>query len=310
MKHLPNKIRDLLEMIRFSHTIFALPFALLAALIAWNTPAADGSMFAFRLQDLVGILACMVAARSAAMAFNRLVDRHLDAQNPRTRNRHLPSGALTVPAVAWFTIISCLAFVLGTLLFLPNRLPLLLSLPVLGVLLMYSYTKRFTWLSHAWLGFALMLAPVATWIAVRGGAVTVDLTDMMPAFVLGFSVLFWVTGFDIIYACQDYEFDRQAKLKSLPAAVGVTAALRVAAVCHFVMIALLVSLPTVSQRFGLETGLGGIYLAGIAVVALLLVYEHLLVRPSDLTRVNIAFFNVNAAVSFGLLVVGAIDLFV
>ncbi len=310
MKHLPNKIRDLLEMIRFSHTIFALPFALLAALIAWNTPAADGSMFAFRLQDLVGILACMVAARSAAMAFNRLVDRHLDAQNPRTRNRHLPSGALTVPAVAWFTIISCLAFVLGTLLFLPNRLPLLLSLPVLGVLLMYSYTKRFTWLSHAWLGFALMLAPVATWIAVRGGAVTVDLTDMMPAFVLGFSVLFWVTGFDIIYACQDYEFDRQAKLKSLPAAVGVTAALRVAAVCHFVMIALLVSLPTVSQRFGLETGLGGIYLAGIAVVALLLVYEHLLVRPSDLTRVNIAFFNVNAAVSFGLLVVGAIDVFV
>ncbi len=310
MKHLPNKIRDLLEMIRFSHTIFALPFALLAALIAWNTPAADGSMFAFRLQDLVGILACMVAARSAAMAFNRLVDRHLDAQNPRTRNRHLPSGALTVPAVAWFTVISCLAFVLGTLLFLPNRLPLLLSLPVLGVLLMYSYTKRFTWLSHAWLGFALMLAPVATWIAVRGGAVTVDLTDMMPAFVLGFSVLFWVTGFDIIYACQDYEFDRQAKLKSLPAAVGVTAALRVAAVCHFVMIALLVSLPTVSQRFGLETGLGGIYLAGIAVVALLLVYEHLLVRPSDLTRVNIAFFNVNAAVSFGLLVVGAIDVFV
>ncbi len=310
MKHLPNKIRDLLEMIRFSHTIFALPFALLAALIAWNTPAADGSMFAFRLQDLVGILACMVAARSAAMAFNRLVDRHLDAQNPRTRNRHLPSGALTVPAVAWFTIISCLAFVLGTLLFLPNRLPLLLSLPVLGVLLMYSYTKRFTWLSHAWLGFALMLAPVATWIAVRGGAVTVDLTDMMPAFVLGFSVLFWVTGFDIIYACQDYEFDRQAKLKSLPAAVGVTAALRVAAVCHFVMIAVLVSLPTVSQRFGLETGLGGIYLAGIAVVALLLVYEHLLVRPSDLTRVNIAFFNVNAAVSFGLLVVGAIDVFV
>ncbi len=310
MKHLPNKIRDLLEMIRFSHTIFALPFALLAALIAWNTPAADGSMFAFRLQDLVGILACMVAARSAAMAFNRLVDRHLDAKNPRTRNRHLPSGALTVPAVAWFTIISCLAFVLGTLLFLPNRLPLLLSLPVLGVLLMYSYTKRFTWLSHAWLGFALMLAPVATWIAVRGGAVTVDLTDMMPAFVLGFSVLFWVTGFDIIYACQDYEFDRQAKLKSLPAAVGVTAALRVAAVCHFVMIALLVSLPTVSQRFGLETGLGGIYLAGIAVVALLLVYEHLLVRPSDLTRVNIAFFNVNAAVSFGLLVVGAIDVFV
>ncbi len=310
MKHLPNKIRDLLEMIRFSHTIFALPFALLAALIAWNTPAADGSMFAFRLQDLVGILACMVAARSAAMAFNRLVDRHLDAKNPRTRNRHLPSGALTVPAVAWFTVISCLAFVLGTLLFLPNRLPLLLSLPVLGVLLMYSYTKRFTWLSHAWLGFALMLAPVATWIAVRGGAVTVDLTDMMPAFVLGFSVLFWVTGFDIIYACQDYEFDRQAKLKSLPAAVGVTAALRVAAVCHFVMIALLVSLPTVSQRFGLETGLGGIYLAGIAVVALLLVYEHLLVRPSDLTRVNIAFFNVNAAVSFGLLVVGAIDVFV
>ncbi len=310
MKHLPNKIRDLLEMIRFSHTIFALPFALLAALIAWNTPAADGSMFAFRLQDLVGILACMVAARSAAMAFNRLVDRHLDAKNPRTRNRHLPSGALTVPAVAWFTIISCLAFVLGTLLFLPNRLPLLLSLPVLGVLLMYSYTKRFTWLSHAWLGFALMLAPVATWIAVRGGAVTVDLTDMMPAFVLGFSVLFWVTGFDIIYACQDYEFDRQAKLKSLPAAVGVTAALRVAAVCHFVMIALLVSLPTVSQRFGLETGLGGIYLADIAVVALLLVYEHLLVRPSDLTRVNIAFFNVNAAVSFGLLVVGAIDVFV
>jgi 4-hydroxybenzoate polyprenyltransferase len=299
-------IRHLLAMIRFSHTIFALPFALLAAVMAWTTPVPAGVAgdVSFHWPHLLGILICMVGARSAAMAFNRLVDRQIDAANPRTQTRHIPAGLLSLPTVILFTLVSSAVFFAGTLLFLPNWLPMVLSVPVLLFLLGYSYTKRFTSLAHFWLGIALMLAPVCAWIAVRGEVVIAHPRDLLPAIVLGLAVLAWVSGFDIIYACQDADFDRQAKLRSVPARLGVAGALRLAAACHFVTVILFAALPLLCP----EIGLGWIYGSGVVAVALLLLYEHLLVKPGDLSRVNIAFFNVNAIVSLGLFVVGTLDL--
>ncbi len=297
-------IRHLLEMIRFSHTLFALPFALLAAIMAWTTPANGDGPPPFRWQHLLGILICMVGARSAAMAFNRLADRRIDGENPRTKMRHLPAGTLSLASVIAFTLASSLIFIAGTLLFLPNWLPLALAVPVLLFLMGYSYAKRFTSLAHFWLGTALMLAPVSAWIAIRGEVLLASPADIVPALMLGAAVLAWVSGFDIIYACQDADFDRQAKLRSVPATLGVAGALRLAAACHLATLVLLAALPFVCP----QVSLGWIYGAGVAAVAMLLVYEHALVRPSDLTRVNAAFFNVNVIISIGLLVVGAIDL--
>jgi 4-hydroxybenzoate polyprenyltransferase len=297
-------IRHLLEMIRFSHTLFALPFALLAAIMAWTTPVSGDGPPPFHWQHLLGILVCMVGARSAAMAFNRLADRRIDGENPRTKLRHLPAGTLSLANVIAFTAGSSLIFLAGTLLFLPNWLPLALALPVLLFLLGYSYAKRFTSLAHFWLGTSLMLAPVSAWIAIRGEVLLADPADLVPALMLGAAVLAWVSGFDIIYACQDADFDRQAKLRSVPATLGVSGALRLAAACHFVTLVLLAALPFVCPQLPF----GWIYGAGVAAVAVLLVYEHALVRPNDLTRVNAAFFNVNVIISIGLLVVGAIDL--
>lgn len=304
-------IRHLLEMIRFSHTIFALPFALLAAAMAWLTPVvtAEGTThIGFHWRHLAGILICMVAARSAAMAFNRLADRKLDAENPRTKNRHIPAGVLSVASVFAFTIVVSLAFVAGTLLFWPNWLPLALSLPVLGFLLAYSYTKRFTSLAHFWLGGALMLAPISAWIALRGQIVLATPADLLPAAVLGLAVLLWVAGFDIIYACQDVEYDVGARLKSVPARLGVAGALRLAALCHLGMLIALAALPFSHLAGGPRLDFGWIYWTGLAGVSVLLVYEHALVRPDDLTRINAAFFQVNAVVSLGLFLVGTADL--
>ncbi len=296
------RLRHILEMIRFSHTLFALPFALLAAVMAWCLPAAETVSAARRWQEFAGIVLCMVMARSAAMAFNRIADWRIDADNPRTKMRHIPAGILTLSSVTAFAAASSLGFVLSTLVFLPNRLPVYLSVPVLVFLLGYSFTKRFTAAAHFWLGAALMLAPVSAWIAIRGAEVAADPADLLPAVVLGGAVLLWVAGFDIIYACQDVEFDRQAGLHSVPVWLGVPRSLRLAAVCHLGMILLLAGLPVVYPA------LGWIYAAGIAAVAVLLAYEHWLVRPDDLTRVNVAFFNVNAVVSLGLFVVGSLDL--
>ena len=330
-------LRRLLSLIRFSHTLFALPFALLAAMMAWNTdgwlekwvhmvmellgrgycqsglkqlglaspvPAAatPTPVSASPWHELVGILFCMVFARSAAMAFNRLADRKIDAANPRTAGRHLATGELSVPTVAVFALACCLGFVASTVWFLPNWLPLCLSVPVLAFLLGYSYTKRFTATSHFWLGTALALSPVAAWIAVRGEAVLLDPLDVLPAIVLGLAVLTWVAGFDIIYACQDVEFDRQAKLSSIPARLGVRTSLHLAAACHLAMILALVALCFVYPAFDI------VFWCSIAVVAVFLSYEHFLVRPDDLTRVNIAFFHVNAIISIGLFVAGTLDL--
>jgi 4-hydroxybenzoate polyprenyltransferase len=286
------RIRDYLELVKFSHTLFALPFALLGAALAAYDPAG----WRGRLQDVLGILLCMATARSAAMAFNRLADRHLDAQNPRTASRHLPTGRLGVAAVAVFTASCAGGFVASTLLFLPNRWPLYLSVPVLLWLLGYSYTKRFTSLSHFWLGASLSVAPVAAWIALRGDV-------QWPPVLLALAVLLWVAGFDIIYACQDVDFDRATGLYSVPKRLGVPRALRLAGLCHALMIVPLVGL-------GLIYPLGTIYFLGVAAVAGLLIYEHALVRPDNLTRVNVAFFQVNAVISVGLLVASVIDLVV
>ena len=197
-----TRIRHLLEMIRFSHTLFALPFALLAAGMAWWRNWAEG--VSFRWQELVGIVLCMVFARSAAMAFNRWADWRLDADNPRTAGRHLPAKILNRQTVVLFTIVCAIGFIASTLLFLPNALPLYLSVPVLLFLCGYSYAKRFTAFCHYWLSAALMLSPLAAWIAVRGELA-------WPPALLGLVVFFWVGGFDIIYACQDAEFDRASE---------------------------------------------------------------------------------------------------
>jgi 4-hydroxybenzoate polyprenyltransferase len=302
------KTRQILEMIRFSHTVFALPFALLAGVMAWLVPAANGQTVTFRYRDLLGIVVCMVCARSAAMAFNRMADRRIDAENPRTHSRHLPAGALTFRSVMVFTLLAAGGFVAGTLLFLPNILPMILSLPVMLFLMSYSYAKRFTALAHFWLGVALMLAPIAAWIAVRGHLVLENPLDLLPACTLGLAVLMWVAGFDIIYACQDVDFDAHARLYSVPVHLGVPRALRVAAACHLAMVVALAVLPFTHLVGGPELGLGWIYWAGVTAVGLLLFYEHAIVRPDDLTRVNIAFFNVNAIVSIGLFVIVSLDL--
>jgi 4-hydroxybenzoate polyprenyltransferase len=332
-------IRHFLELIRFSHTIFALPFALLAAMMAWRLPDVDprfptpnaemrenveqlsgkrnATVFAnwpevwqkydrsgFRWRELIAIVLCMGFARSAAMAFNRLADRRIDAANPRTKSRHLPRGDLSVSSVAMFAAACSVAFVASTTFFLPNWLPLALALPLLMFLLGYSFAKRFTALAHFWLGAALALSPMAAWIAIRGEQVIIYPADIFPAVILGAAVLTWVAGFDIIYACQDYDADRRAKLHSIPIRLGIQGALYLAAACHLLTIVLLACLPLAYPYFG------WIYWAGVTAVAVLLIYEHLLVRPDDLSRVNAAFFNVNAVISLGLFAVGTLDLLV
>lgn len=325
-------IKHLLSLIRFSHTLFALPFALLAACMAcqssWHALSEHHSLYGLTLEyagrepdldalalvrsqftftlgkRLLGILLCMVFARSTAMAFNRLVDRRIDAANPRTAGRHLPAGILSVTQVSTFTLLSATGFIASTLLFLPNWLPFALSVPVLAWLCGYSYAKRFTSLAHYWLGVALGLSPVAAWIAIRGEVVLADPTDLLPAAVLGAAVLAWVGGFDVLYACQDFDYDQSAGLHSIPAKLGLRGALRLAAASHAVAVVLLALVPAVYPPFGV------VWYVGVLAVGALLVYEHWLVRPDDLDRVNLAFFHVNAVISVGLLAVGVADLVV
>jgi len=262
------------RMIKFSHSVFALPFAfsgaLLAAAGAGITPAQIG-----------WIALAMVGARSAAMGFNRLVDRHLDAANPRTQNRELPQGAVSPQAVGLFVVLSALVLVLAA--HQLNSLCLYLSPLVLAVLLFYSLTKRFTWASHLVLGLSLGGAPLGAWIAVTGGVALVPL-------LLCLGVLVWVAGFDIIYACQDRAFDIRAGLHSIPVRFGTARALSMARALHLLFVVLLVLV-------GRTAGLSLLYWLGVAVVAGLLVYEHRLVRADDLSRLSTAFMTVNSAVS-------------
>ena len=280
-------LSDYLRLVRFSHSIFALPFALQGAwLAAGGVPG---------LRDLGLILVCAVAARTAAMGFNRLADRELDAHNPRTSGRELPAGVLSAGGVAGMVLAASVLFVLGA--FLLGPLCGWLSLPVLAVLLGYSYAKRFTWLAHGILGLALGLAPLGAWLAITR---TLDGPLATPLLLAG-AVLTWVAGFDLIYSCQDAAHDARAGLRSVPARFGVPAALTASRVLHAATIALLLGV-------GLSAGLGWIYWATVALAAALLVWEHGLVAPDDLSRVDLAFFTLNGWVGVGLFLGVALDL--
>jgi 4-hydroxybenzoate polyprenyltransferase len=262
-----------LEMIKWEHSIFALPFALAGAMLAaagWPD-----------VRKVFWIVVCMVTARSAAMAFNRWADARLDAANPRTAGRAIPAGMLSRRFVGGFTVVMSLAFILAAAQL--NRETLFLSPVALAVLLLYSYTKRFTRWSHLVLGLALGIAPAAAWIAIRG--------SLDPRIVvLTAAVLFWVGGFDVLYACQDMAHDREAGLKSIPGTWGIAAAFWIARLMHLAMLALLCWL---LQLFGLNA----IAWVGVAAVAILLLYEHLIISPTDLRRLNAAFFTMNGIIS-------------
>ena len=294
-------LRTYLELVRFSHTVFALPFAIMATLIALKFQADSGPAIHWP-RALAGILLCMVTARTAAMAFNRLVDRTIDAENPRTAGRHLPRGAVGVGEVLLLVVAASGGFIASTLLFLPNWLPLALSAPVLAWLLGYSFAKRFTMLAHVWLGVALGLAPVAAWIAIRGTVLIEQPADILPAAILGVAVTLWVAGFDVIYACQDAQFDAGHGLQSIPARLGVPRALDLAKWLHAATVLVLATLPLAVPE------LGAIYWVAIAAIVALLAWEHALVRPDDLSRVNDAFFTANAVIGLVLLAAIAADL--
>ena len=266
-------VRHFLDAIKFEHTVFALPFAYVAMVLA-----ADGWP---GWRTLLWVTLAMAGARTLAMAVNRLADRFIDAANPRTARRHLPAGLLTPAQVAGAAVAA------GALLLLSAYMlnPLCLALAPLAVLFLvgYSYTKRFTWLSHWILGFTDGIAAAGGWIAVRA-------TFDPPVFVLWFALTVWIAGFDLIYACQDVEFDRRTGLHSVPARFGIPAALATARACHVLTIAAFALL-------GWMMGLGWLYWLGVAVVAGLLVYEHSLVSPGDLSRLDVAFFNVNGYIA-------------
>jgi len=268
-----RSLRVTLDMIKWEHSIFALPFALAGAMLG------AGGLPTWR--QLGWILVAMVAARSAAMAFNRLVDEPLDAANPRTRARALPAGLLSRQFVVGFVVLSCAVFVLAAAEL--NRLALVLSPVALAILLLYSYTKRFTRWSHLVLGFADGISAPAGWIAVRG---SLDWRIV----ILAAAVTFWVGGFDVLYACQDYDFDREAGLHSIPRFIGIRGALWVSRAFHLLMIGLLLWLV-----FALH--LGALAVVGVAIVAALLAYEHSLVSHHDLSRLNAAFFTMNGVIS-------------
>jgi 4-hydroxybenzoate polyprenyltransferase len=271
-----SRIRTVLEMIKFEHSVFALPFALVGALLAAR---AAGGLPAWR--QILWIVLAMVGARSAAMTMNRIADIEFDGRNPRTANRALPTGTLSV-AFAWtFTILSSVLLVVAA--WQLNPLVLKLSPVVLAVLFLYSYTKRFTPLSHLVLGFCLGISPAAAWIAIRG---SLDWRML----ILCAAVTLWVGGFDVLYACQDVDFDRAEGLHSIPKKFGIAVALRIARAMHVLMVALLVWL-------ALSFHLAWPAWAGIGVVAALLAYEHSLVTPNDLSKMNAAFFAVNGYIS-------------
>ncbi len=281
-----SNIKTTLEMIKWEHSVFALPFAMCGAMLA------AGGMPSFA--QLGWIVLCMVSARSAAMAFNRLADAQIDAANPRTATRAIPAGSLSQKFVALFVMASCGVFVLaaGQL----NRLALALSPVALGVVLLYSFTKRFTRWSHLVLGLALGVAPAAAWIAVRG--------SLDPRIlVLTAAVTFWVGGFDVLYACQDIHFDRSHGLYSVPQAYGVKGAMYFARALHLLMLFLLVG-------FVVAFGLGKLAILGVIAVALLLVYEHSLVSSDDLSKLDAAFFTMNGVIAVVFFVFVAADLLI
>ena len=274
-----QKLKTTLEMIKFEHTIFALPFAFLGAVLA-----ADGLPTWWQI---LWITVAMVGARSAAMSFNRIADRNIDGENPRTANRELPSGKLSVEFAWAFMIASCLIFFVAALML--NRLTLYLSPVALFSVLGYSYAKRFTSFAHLLLGWALAIAPTGAWIAVRGSI------DSEIPLLLSLLVMMWTAGFDVLYACQDFEYDTKKGLHSIPSRFGIKGALWIARIFHVQAFIVLVLLYFV-------TGLGWLALAGVIATGLLMIYQHSLLRPNDLSKMNAAFFTANAFVSVILFV--------
>ena len=279
-----GKLKIILEMIKFEHTIFALPFAVMSAFIA-----ADGLP---ALAKFGWILVAMVGARSCAMAFNRLADAEIDAKNPRTAMRAIPAGLITKGTVWGFTIVSA-----GLLVFAAwrlNPLAFMLSPVALVVVMGYSYTKRFTALSHFWLGLSLSISPVGAWIAIRGNFA-------LPPIILCLVVLLWTAGFDIIYACQDVNFDRKHGLRSIPAKIGIRWSLWLSSVLHVIAVLLLLGIPILVE-------LGLFYYIGVGIVVLIFIYEHAIVKPTDLSRVNLAFFTLNGTISLVLMALSIADI--
>ena len=266
-------------MIKFEHTLFALPFAFLGAVLAANGLPS--------LWQIIWITVAMIGARSAAMSFNRIADRNIDGENPRTANRELPAGKLSVNFAWVFMIVSCIVFFTAS--FMLNRLTLILSPIALISILGYSYAKRFTSFAHLILGWSLAIAPTGAWIAVRG-----SLDSEIP-FLLSLLVMMWTTGFDILYACQDYEYDKQKGLRSIPARFGIKGALWISRLFHLQAFIVLVLLY-------FRVGLGWLSLAGVIATGTLMFYQHTLVKPNDLSKMNAAFFTTNALVSVILFV--------
>jgi len=278
-----KRVAEFLDMIKFQHTVFALPFALMSAFLA-----ADGVP---SRRVLLLVLAAMVTARSCAMAFNRIADARLDALNPRTADRAIPAGRIGMPA-AWIFMIAMGALFVVTA-WAINRLCFYLSPVALTIVLGYSLTKRFTSLTHLFLGLALSVAPVGAWLAVTGAFA-------LPPLMLAAAVLCWVAGFDIIYACQDVDFDRTTGLHSIPKSVGIPRALHISTALHALTIAVLLCMPLVCD-------LGWLYVGGVIATGVLFAYEHVIVKPSDLSRVNTAFLTVNGVVSILLACVAVAD---
>jgi 4-hydroxybenzoate polyprenyltransferase len=278
-----EKTRIILEMIKFSHTVFALPFAFMGAILsARGIPSLD---------KIFWILIAMIGARSAAMFLNRLIDWRIDALNPRTKDRAIPKGLITPVQTVILIIASFAIFFIAA--YMLNELCFKLAPIAMGILILYSYTKRFTWLSHFVLGIALSMAPIGAWIAVKG-------EFEIPAFILGVAVVFWLSGFDILYALQDIEFDKKMGLYSIPRFLGIKKSLWVSRGFHFLMVVFLLSLYSV-------IGLGRFYLIGIIAASGILIYEHSLIREDDLSKINIAFFNANAYVSLCIFMFTLID---
>jgi 4-hydroxybenzoate polyprenyltransferase len=278
------KLSAIFADIKFQHTVFALPFAVMSAFIA-----SEGLP---PTEKMIWILVCMVGARSSAMAFNRIIDVRFDKENPRTKGRALPLGIVDVKSYWLFLIVSSAIFIFAASIL--NPLALYLSPLALTIVFFYSFTKRFTAYSHFFLGLAISIAPVGAWVAIREEVSFVSL-------LLAAAVVFWLIGFDIIYSCMDVKFDRKNKLNSIPQKFGVETALRIAFISHGLMIVLLFAL------MQLVSELGVLYGVGVVIVAGLLIYEHSLVRPDDLSKINMAFFNVNGIISIALMFFVVID---
>ena len=278
-----ERLRNYLGLVRFAHTVLALPFALISALAAGHRIP--------EIRILGWILFCMVTARTGAMTFNRIVDRRIDCLNPRTQDRHLPTGQVTLMEAIGLWLVSSALFILGA--WMLNFLAFLLSFPALVVICGYSFLKRYSALSHFVLGLSLGIAPIGAWIAVSG-------TLSWPPVILALGVLLWVAGFDIIYALMDEEFDRRMGLQSLVVQLGKERALWVAFISHLLSVAMVF-------LFGIQVGFGWIFFAGTIGYAALILYEHHLVDPNDVKRINMAFFNVNGIISIGLFLFALAD---